>query len=258
MTLFDTHAHLDDARFDEDRDKLISNLPANGVVGVVNASSDLASSRRSIELANSYPFIWAAVGVHPQESGSLPNDYLDTVANMVRANPRVRAIGEIGLDYHYDTASHDVQQKRFREQLDLARALNLPVVVHEREAHEDSLKIIRDFPGIRGVYHCYSGSAEQAKVLFRLGWYVSFTGVVTFHNARKTVETAAIAPEDRFMIETDCPYMAPVPHRGERNDSSLVRFMAKKIAEIRGCDPEYIAEITCRNARTFFEINENL
>ncbi len=250
---FDTHAHYDDEDFDSDRDFVIQELPKKGVSLVLNASSSLESSKKSVELAEKYDFFYAAVGVHPHEASSLTADLLNELRSLA-SSPKVRAIGEIGLDYYYDYSPREKQREAFIRQMELAGELNLPVIVHDRDAHEDSMEIVRAFPEIRGVFHCYSGSLEMAKELVKLGWFLSFTGSVTFKNARKAPEVVAFMPEDRFMIETDCPYLAPVPLRGKRNDSGNLKFIAERIAELRGTSAERIASLTAENGKRFFGI----
>ena len=251
--LFDTHAHYDDEAFDPDRELLLESLPQRGVALVLNPGCDLDSSRKAVSYAAAYPHVYAAVGIHPENcAGFVPAD-IDVLRELAR-QPKVAAIGEIGLDYHYEDPPRDVQQRAFRMQMKLAQELSLPVVIHEREAHEDGLRIISDFPDVTGVFHCFSGSYEMAKELVKRGWYIGFTGVVTFKNARKAVEVAEKIPLDRILIETDCPYMAPEPFRGRRNDPSLVPFVAKKIAALRGISAEAAAAATAENARRLFRI----
>ena len=249
---FDSHAHLDDKCFQPDFDAILARMRENGVAGMMNIGCDLPSSERSVALAERYDWIWAAVGSHPDD------DHVDEARiERYRAlcqSPRVRAIGEIGLDYHYEDVPREVQRRAFRMQMALARELSLPVVVHEREAHEDGLRIVDEFPEVKGVFHCYSGSLEMAKELVRRGWYIGFTGVITFKNARKAVEVAQWLPLSRTLIETDCPYMAPEPYRGRRCDPSMVPQMAKKIAEIKGLTPEAVAEATTRSAHALFQL----
>lgn len=251
---FDTHAHYDDARFDADRETLLGQtLPAAGVSLVVNAGCDPDSSRASVALAERYPYFYAAVGCHPQDCERMTDADLDLYAALTR-HPKVKAIGEIGLDYHYDYP-RDVQQRCFEAHLRLAADLRLPVIVHEREAHGDAMAIVRRYAGrVTGVFHCYSGSLEQAKELVRMGWYLGFGGAVTFKNARKAPEILEWAPLQRILLETDCPYMTPEPHRGRRNDSSYLPLVAARIAEIRGLTPEAVAEATKNNGKSFFGI----
>ena len=251
---FDSHAHLDDGRFDADRAEIFADLPRRGVGLLMNVGCDLPSSERSVALAHAYDFVYAAVGSHPDDAASVDGRLLDRYRALA-ADPRVRAIGEIGLDYHYEDVPREVQKRAFRLQMQLAREVGLPVVVHEREAHGDAMELLDDFPDVTGVFHCYSGSAEMAKELVRRGWYVGFTGVVTFKNARRAVETVEALPLDRILIETDCPYMAPEPYRGRRNDPSYVPLVAARIARIKGISPEEAGRITRENAVRLFRLD---
>lgn len=254
MTLFDTHAHYDARQFDSDRDQVLSSLPSQGVELVVNPGCDLASSQMAVELAGRHPFVYAAVGVHPEDCGDWEDGHIDRLRALA-AQPKVVAIGEIGLDYYWpENPSRELQKQVFRAQLALAVELNLPVIVHDREAHGDSLDIIREFPGARGVFHCFSGSAEMARELVKLGWMISFTGVLTYKNARKAVEAAQAVPLERIMIETDSPYMAPVPYRGKRNHSGYVELVCRRLAELKGITPDECSRITLANGRNFFHI----
>lgn len=250
---FDSHAHLDDKCFQPDFDAILARMRENGVTGMMNIGCDLPSSERSVALAEQYDWIWAAVGSHPDDAAHVDEARIERYRALCQS-PRVRAIGEIGLDYHYEDVPREVQKRAFRMQMALARELSLPVVVHEREAHEDGLRIVDEFPEVKGVFHCYSGSLEMAKELVRRGWYIGFTGVITFKNARKAVEVAQWLPLSRTLIETDCPYMAPEPYRGRRCDPSMVPQMAKKIAEIKGLTPEAVAEATTRSAHALFRL----
>ncbi len=251
--LFDTHAHLDDRAFDGDREALIAQLPARGIGLVMNPGCSLASSRNAVKLAQPYPFFYAAVGSHPDAAAEV-NDEVLKEYRLLAQDPKVMAIGEIGLDYHYEDIPRSIQQRAFCAQMELARELDLPVIVHEREAHEDGMAILRQFPEVTGVFHCYSGSAEMARQLVERGWYVGFTGVLTFKNARKAVETAAALPLERIVLETDSPYMAPEPHRGRRNDPSFLPFMAQKLAQLRGLSLEEVENITFANGKRLFRI----
>ena len=253
--LFDTHAHYDSRQFDADRDAVLSALPGQGVGLVVNPGCDLDSSRKAIAIAEQYPFVYAAVGVHPEDCGGWQDGDVDELRSLA-AHPKVVAIGEIGLDYYWKDNPRELQQRVFRAQLALAEELDLPVIVHDREAHGDSMSIVREFPRVRGVFHCFSGSAEMARELVGLGWMISFTGVLTYKNARKAVEAAQAVPLDRIMIETDSPYMAPVPHRGERNHSGLARHTCERLAELRGISPEECQRITFENGLRFYQIQE--
>ena len=255
MMLFDTHAHYDAAQFDADRDAVLSSLPEQGVGLVVNPGCDLESSRKAIALAEQYPFVYAAVGVHPEECADWRDSDVDELRALA-ARPKVVAVGEIGLDYYWpENPPRELQRQVFRAQMALARELDLPVIVHDREAHGDSLDIVREFPQVRGVFHCFSGSVEMAQELVRRGWMISFTGVLTYKNARKAVEAAQAVPMERLMIETDSPYMAPVPHRGKRNDSRYVLHTCERLAEIKGISVEECAEITLENGKRFFQIS---
>ena len=250
---FDSHAHLDDRRFDEDRAEIFADLKNHGVGLIMNVGCDLPSSERSVALAEQYDFVYAAVGSHPDDADHVDGRLLDRYRALA-AHPKVRAIGEIGLDYHYEYVPQAQQIIAFEEQLELAEALKLPVIVHEREAHGDAMDIIARHPGARGVFHCFSGSAEMALWLAERGWYIGFTGVVTFKNARRALEAVQALPMERILIETDCPYMAPEPHRGHRNDSRYVPLVAAKIAQLKGLSPEEAGRITTENAKRLFFI----
>ena len=250
---FDTHAHYDDERFDADRMELLASLPAAGVELVLDPGSDIASSKKALALADSFDFVYAAAGIHPHEADGASDAAFAELEELLR-HPGAVAIGEIGLDYHYDFSPRETQRRVFEAQMALARDLDLPVIVHDREAHEDFLRIMRQFPTVRGVVHCYSGSLEMSRDILRAGWNLSFTGSVTFKNNRKAPEILASVPIDRFMLETDSPYMTPVPHRGERNDSTYLRYIAQFIADVRGDSVENIAASALINGTDFFGI----
>lgn len=252
--LFDTHAHMDDRAFSEDRQTLLKELPQNGIGLLMNPGCSLASSRDAVALAREYDYIYAAVGSHPDTADEVNEETIDAYRILCRENPKVKAIGEIGLDYHYEDIPRDIQQKAFRMQMALAQELKLPVIVHEREAHEDGMRIVEEFPGVCGVFHCYSGSLEMAKWLIKRGWYIGFTGVLTFKNARKALEVAENIPLDRIVLETDCPYMAPEPFRGRRNDPGKLYRMAEKLAQIRGLTVAEIHAITMENGKNLYHI----
>ena len=252
--LFDTHAHLDDTSFDVDRRELLESLPGQGLSLVMNPGCSFASSKNAIALAESHDYIYAAVGSHPDVADEVDDVLIAQYRALCKQHPRVLAIGEIGLDYHYEDIPRDIQKRAFRLQMELARELELPVIVHERDAHEDGMKIVDEFPTVKGVFHCYSGSLEMAKELVKRGWYIGFTGVLTFKNARKALEVAAGIPRDRIVIETDCPYMAPVPFRGKRNDPGKVFYMAGKLSEIWGVSTEEAARITLENGKRLYRI----
>lgn len=253
MRLFDTHAHLLDERFDDDRDEMIKKLPEMGVAGMIEVGCTAEESRRVVKLAESVDYIWAAVGVHPHDAAEAAPDYIEQLETLA-AHPKAVAIGEIGLDYYYDFSPRDVQRKVFERQLELARRLDMPVAIHMREATQDTLAILREQKRLRGVMHCFSGSPETAEICLNLGLHISFTGSVTFKNAHKVVEAAGVVPLERLMAETDCPYLAPEPVRGRRNDPGNVRYVIEKLAEIKGIKADEMAEINIRNAKGLYAI----
>lgn len=250
--IFDTHAHYDDEQFDSDRSELLASLTGKGISGVISCGVNAESSKANIDLSEKYPFIYAAVGYHGLNTEDLTGDYLDILKDLIK-NEKTVAIGEIGLDYHYEKETRDIQLKIFREQIELANEYNLPVIVHDREAHEDTLNILKELKP-RGVIHCFTGSVEMAKEIVKIGMYIGLGGAVTFKNAVKPVEVAKFVPADRLLVETDCPYMTPVPYRGKRNDSSLIPYTAEKIAEVRGVTAQEILDLTAENARALFRI----
>ena len=252
--LFDTHAHMDDRAFDNDREELLRSLPEQGLILVMNPGCSLESSRNASKLAQEYDYLYAAVGSHPDAADKVSEEVLDEYRKLCKLNPKIKAIGEIGLDYHYEDIPRDIQLQAFRAQMALAKELRLPAIVHERDAHEDGMAVVREFPEVTGVFHCYSGSAEMARQLVDKGWYIGFTGVLTFKNARKAVEVAASIPLERIVLETDCPYMAPEPFRGKRNHPGYLYRMAEKLAEIRGLSVEEIHAITVENGRRLYKI----
>lgn len=252
-SIFDSHAHYDDSAFEADRESLLSSLPAQGVCGVINAGCDPLSSRRSIALAEAYPFIYAAVGWHPEAAAGFTETAWQTMLPLF-LHPRVVAVGEIGLDYHYEDACPRDQQKLcFERQLQYACERHLPVIVHDREAHEDTMRLLRQYRPA-GVLHCFSGSVEMMREAVALGLYIGLGGAVTFKNARKPVEVAAAVPADRLLLETDCPYMAPVPFRGKRCDSSMIAETAACIARVRGVETEALLAQARENVRTLFGV----
>lgn len=254
MPIFDTHAHYDSGSFNADREEILSALPAAGVGLVVNPGCDLETSRTAVALADRFPHVYAAVGVHPSDCAGWGDAEFEELEELSR-HEKVVAIGEIGLDYYWaENPPRELQQEVLRRQLRLAEELGLPVIIHDRDAHGDSLDIVREFPRVRGVFHCFAGSAEMARELIKMGWMLSFNGAVTFKNAKKAPEVIAAVPLEKLMIETDAPYLTPVPHRGERNDSSYVRLVAEKIAQIKGLTPEEVEKATWENGRRFFGV----
>jgi len=256
--LIDTHSHLDDTRYDADREAVIARARETGVETMVTIGCDLTSSRSAVALAEHYPFIYASVGVHPHEVKHIGDDWYDELRRLAQRE-KVVAYGEIGLDYHYNHSPPKLQRDRFREQIGLARELHLPIVVHTREAQDDTIAILREEHAgdIGGVFHCFSGDAWLAKDALDLGFYLSFSGVVTFQNATMLRDIVKTVPLDRILIETDGPYLTPVPHRGRRNEPAFVRLVAEKIAEIKGMDAvsvEEIGRVTSDNARRLFRI----
>ena len=253
---FDTHAHYDSGQFNADREELLASMPNHGVKLILNPGCDLPSSRQAVALAERFPHVYAAVGVHPSDCDSWSDEVAQELL-VLTAHPKVKAIGEVGLDYYWkDNAPPERQKEVFARQMELARATNLPVIVHNREAHKDTLDIVRQYSDVPGVYHCYSGGIEDAKVLVDMGWMLSFTGVITFKNARRALEVIEYLPLDRIMIETDSPYLTPEPFRGKRNHSGYVHFVSETIARIKGIPPEEAARITLENGRRFFHIND--
>ena len=250
---FDTHAHYDDEAFDADRDQLLAALPENGVGLVLIPGCDLGSSESALRLAQSYPHVYAAVGIHPEEWSGCREGDLERI-DALAGQSKVLAIGEIGLDYYWDAVHKQEQKQLFRRQIEIALRHGLPVIVHDREAHGDTLEIVLDYPELRGVFHCFSGSPEMARELVKRGWYLGVDGPVTYKNARKAPEVLAACPMDRLLLETDSPYLSPVPLRGKRNDSRNLRYIAEKIAEIKGCSTEEIEVCSMENGKRLFHI----
>ncbi|MBE6065829.1 TatD family hydrolase [Clostridium cochlearium] len=254
MNIFDSHAHYDDDSFNEDRAKVLQELKDNNIIGVLNCGSSFKGAIDSVNLAENYDFFYAAVGIHPEYADTVDDDMLNEIKNMT-SYPKVKAIGEIGLDYYYeDNPYREVQKEVFIKQMELAKELNLPVVIHNRDAHKDTLDIIKMFPEVKGVIHCFSGSVEFARECLKLGYYIGFTGVVTFKNARKTLEVAKDVPIDRILVETDCPYMAPEPHRGKRNRSEYIEQIIKKIAQIKEISEEELNNQLILNTKQLLNI----
>ncbi|MDY6095592.1 MAG: TatD family hydrolase [Oscillospiraceae bacterium] len=250
---FDTHAHYDSSKFDADRDAVLRALPESGVTLVVDPGDNAERSRRAVELAQQYPHVYAAVGWHPEEAENWDENSLPAIRELAK-QPKVCAIGEVGLDYYWDTTYRERQKEMFRAQIELALEMDLPVIVHDREAHGDSLEIVRDYPALRGVFHCFSGSVEMAQELLRRGWYLGFDGPITYKNAARAPEVIRICPMERILLETDSPYLAPVPNRGQRNDSRNLPYIAATVARIKDMPVETVAAQTMENGKKLFGI----
>lgn len=251
--LIDTHAHLDDAQYDEDRADVIKRAAAEGIEKIINMGADITSSYKSVELAKTYDMVYAAVGIHPEDADKMTakDDYI--LAELANENKKVVAIGEIGLDYHFRTDNKEIQKRVFIRQLDIARQLHLPVSIHDRDAHGDLMQILKnEGRKIEGVIHCYSGSVEMAKELFKLGWHIGIDGPLTFKNAAKLPDVVQMMPLERLLLETDCPYLAPVPNRGKRNEPAYVKHTAEKAAQLRNMAYAELAAITTENAKRLF------
>lgn len=254
MELFDSHCHLDDEKFDQDREEALSRMHDYGVTRCVCVGSDLPTSRRSLDFANAHENVFAACGVHPHEAKDAPGDYLDRLAKMLKEKKAV-ALGEIGLDYFYDLSPRDVQKRVLQEQMDLALSLDKPVIFHIRDAHGDMLDIFHERERLpRGIIHCFSGSAETAKEYVKMGFYISFAGPLTFKKAPNLWAAAAVVPPERLLVETDSPYLAPEPVRGHRNEPANVRFVLEKLATLRGMTPEEMAALTVKNTMTIYGV----
>ena len=253
--LFDSHAHYNDEKFDGDRDTLLASMPENNVGLIMNSCSSLDEVPLIFDICEKYPFVYASVGVHPHEVENMTEDDITTLKEYAK-NPKVRAIGEIGLDYYYDFSPRDVQKKWFARQVEAAKELNMPVIIHDRDAHKDCMDILRacNVSETGGVFHCYAGSVETAKEILGWGMYIAFGGSLTFKNSVRPVEGARYVPLDRIVIETDSPYLTPVPHRGKRNSSLYIHYVAEKLAEIRGMSAEEIENITYENAKRCFKM----
>lgn len=250
---FDTHAHYDSGKFNADRSDVLRAVHESGVALIVDPGDCAATSERAVAIAQAYDFVYAAVGWHPEEAAGWTDDSLAQIRALA-SQPKVCAIGEIGLDYYWDTSTKATQETMLRTQLELALELDLPVIIHDREAHGDSLRIVCDYPGLRGVFHCFSGSAEMAKELVRRGWYLGFDGPVTYKSNKKAAEVLAVTPLERILVETDSPYMAPEPCRGKRNDSTLLVYVLEKIAALKGVSADEMARITHENGCRLFGI----
>ena len=252
--IFDSHAHYDDHRYDEDRDAVFSKIRKNGVWRVINIGCDMESSQNSIAFAEQFDFFYAAVGIHPENAEEATSQNLARLKQML-SHQKVVALGEIGLDYHWDEPPRDTQKAAFEAQLQLAQSCKVPVVIHSRDATEDTMRLLSQYRP-DGVMHCFSGSAETAKEVVRLGMYVGFTGVVTFESARRALEAAAVVPIDRILLETDCPYMAPVPFRGKRTTSDMIAYSAQALAQVKGISAQVLVDHAKENALRLFRIAE--
>ena len=254
MPIFDTHAHYDSSAFNPDREAVLAALPEAGVALVVDPGCDLPTSRAALALAEQFPHVYAAVGIHPEDCAGYTDADLDALRQLCRHDKAV-AIGEIGLDYYWaENPPREFQQQVFRRQLELALELDMPVIIHDREAHGDSLAIVKEYPGLRGVFHCFSGSPEMAAELLKRGWYLGFDGPITYKNAKRAPEVAAMTPLDRILVETDSPYMTPGPFRGKRNDSRYLPYVLEKLAEWKGVTTEEMTDITFANGKRLFGI----
>ena len=254
MRLFDSHAHYGDGRFDADREEVLASMKAAGVERIVEIGCDLPGAQNAVRLAHAHPFLYAAVGVHPQEADGASDADFDALEALCR-DEKVVAVGEIGLDYHYENAPRAVQKEVFARQLELARRLDLPVCIHDREAHADTLDVLRAYPGVRGVFHSYSGSLEMTRDVLRLGFIFGFNGIITFKNAKKFEPIIKSLPEASILLETDCPYLAPEPFRGRRHDSRWLYRACETVAELRGIPDEDAAELTYANAARFYGLS---
>lgn len=252
--IFDTHAHYDDGQFDDDREELLRSMPENGVGTIVNVSASYVSCERVVNMVKNYPFMYAAVGIHPDEVGDLNEASFARMKELFRRD-KVVAVGEIGLDYYWDKETHDLQKEWFIRQLELAGELNLPVLIHSREAAADTMEIMKEYAGgLKGVIHCYSYSKEMAGEYVKMGFYIGVGGVVTFKNARKLKETVEEIPLEAILLETDCPYLAPEPFRGKRNNSAYIRYVAEEIAKLKGLTCEEVIRQTEKNARELYAV----
>ena len=251
--IFDSHSHYTERAFDPDREELLNTLPLKGVEKIVTVSACMEDCAKILDITAKYDYIYGALGVHPEAADYTPENFLADLEKYILSSEKIKALGEIGLDYHYDGYSAEKQKKLFISQLELAKKLDIPVIIHSRDASNDTMEILREYKP-KGVVHCFSGSAETAKEIISMGMYISFTGVLTFKNAKKALKALEEVPMDRLMLETDCPYMAPEPYRGKRCDSSMIEKIAVKAGEIKGMTAQEILDITCANALKFFDI----
>ena len=254
--IIDTHAHYDVKEFDEDRHEILTHLPEQGVSYVINSSSDVASWEKTLSLLDQYPYIYGAIGVHPDSLDELNESEFERMKTLYQ-HPKVLAVGEIGLDYYWDVVDRDLQKHWFIRQMNLARELSLPIVVHSREAAQDTMELLREHgQGLQVVLHCYSYSVEQAREYVKMGFMIGVSGVVTFKNGRKLKEVVEAIPLSSILLETDCPYLAPVPYRGKRNTSAWLSYVVDEIAALKGVSPEEVMAVTSENAQRVFHINK--
>ncbi len=251
--IFDSHAHYDDKQFDKDRDELLSSMNKNGVDFILNSGESLRASKAGVELGKKYDFIYSASGIHPSNTKNMTEEIYNEIKELTK-NEKVVAIGEIGLDYHYDNTDKEKQRYWFKRQLEMAKELSMPVIIHSRDAAQECFDIIKESGVNKGIIHCYSGSPEMAAAYVKLGFYIGIGGVLTYNNAKKTVDCVRILPLNRIVLETDCPYLAPVPNRGKRNDSTMIKFVAEKIAEIKHVPVNEVYSVTSQNAKNVFGI----
>ncbi len=252
--IFDSHAHYDDEQFNEDREELLKSLKAGGVVGIINCGSSLEGLEMSVKLSEENDFVYAAAGIHPENADEFNDNVKRRIEDLAEAK-KIVAVGEIGLDYYWEeNPPRDVQKQVFRVQMEIAKKYDLPVVIHDRDAHGDTLEIMKEYPEVKGVVHCFSGSVEFAKECIKLGYYIGVTGVVTFKNSKVIKEVVKEIPMDKLLVETDCPYMAPTPHRGKRNQSNYIEFIMDEIAQLKGLSREEISKITIFNSKALFKI----
>ncbi len=254
--IFDSHAHYTDKAYNDDRKILLDSLKESGICGVINCGADLDSSQKSLELSEKYDYMYFSCGIHPEEVDNLPTNYIELLKTMAHHKKCV-AIGEIGLDYYWRHDNKEKQKEIFKEQILLAKELDLPIIVHSRDAHQDTIEILKETKP-QGVLHCFSGSVETAKEILKLGMYIGFGGALTFKNARKAIEVMEMLPLDKLLLETDCPYMAPVPMRGKRNDSSLIPYVAEKIGEIKNIPAQDVIDTATKNTKELFKTNISL
>jgi TatD DNase family protein len=255
--IFDSHAHYDDEAFDEDRIEVFEQLKEAGVIGILNCSASYESIEKTNILTKEWDFIYGAVGIHPENANEFTKDVINELRDIVNTNKKIVAIGEIGLDYYWsENPDKSVQKDALRSQMKLAEELGLPVIIHDRDAHQDTLEIIREFRGVTGIVHCFSGSVEMAKECLELGYYIGVTGVITFKNAKKIKEVVSSVPINRLLVETDCPYMAPEPNRGKRNQSDYIKYIIDKVAEVKGISSDEVNIIVNKNLYTIIGINK--